>query len=240
VESLFPHRHIRYGRLIVAAVAWCCLQGFYSRGESQEDGRGGSITGRVISPEDDFLEGLRRGKKLQRYDTHSQSAEPIEPYRLSEVSVIYIETVPKASSYPLPGQNPTLNQYQMVFRPLVLPVLSGTTVDFPNNDNLFHNVFSYSRPGEFDLGRYPKGKKKSVTFDEPGIVSVYCDIHSYMFATIIVLDNPFFALPADDGTFSLAGIPPGTYDLTFWYGRKKIATKRAAVEEGKTTTANFP
>ena len=217
-----------------------CLQGVPSRVAAQQDTRAGSITGRVIAPEDDFLEGLRRGKKLHRYDTHSQSAEPIEPYRLSEVSVIYIEAVPKAASYPLPGQNPTLNQYQMVFRPLVLPIMAGTTVDFPNNDNLFHNVFSYSQPGEFDLGRYPKGKKKSVTFDKPGIVSVYCDIHSYMFATIIVLDNSFFALPGDDGTFSIAGIPPGAYELAFWYGRKKVITKKVAVEEGKTATVNFP
>ena len=101
-------------------------------------------------------------------------------------------------------------------------------------------MFSYSQPGEFDLGRYPKGKMKAVTYDEPGIVNVYCDIHSYMFATILVLDNPFFALPADDGTFSIAGIPAGDYDLTFWYGRKKVTTKKVTVAAGTTTTVNFP
>ncbi len=216
------------------------LYGIPSGLTARQDPRGGSVSGRVLTPGDDFLEALRRGKKLLRYDTHAHFAEPIEPYRLSEVSVVFIETAPKAPARPTPGQNPTLNQYQMVFRPLVLPVLAGTTVDFPNNDDLFHNVFSYSQPGEFDLGRYPKGKKKSVRFDEPGIVSVYCDIHSYMFATIIVLDNPFIALPADDGTFSITGIPPGSYDLTFWYGRKKVATKKVNIEDGKTSTVNFP
>ena len=201
---------------------------------------GGTIAGRVTAPADDFLEGLRRGKKLLRYDTHSQSVEPIEPYRLSEVSVVYVETVPAAAPYPLRYGEP---EAQPVPDGLQAARAAGPRRHdrrFPNNDNLFHNVFSYSQPGEFDLGRYPKGKMKSVTFDEPGTVSVYCDIHSYMFATILVLDNPFHALPADDGTYSIAGVPPGAYDLTFWYGRKKVTTKNVTVAAGTTTTVNFP
>lgn len=200
----------------------------------------GTIAGRITAPDDDFLEGLRRGKKLLRYDSHSHSTEPIEPYRLAEVSVVYIETAPEIPPPPAPARHPELNQQQMVFRPLVLPVVAGTTVDFPNNDDLFHNVFSYSKAGEFDLGRYPKGQRRSVTFPEPGIVNVFCDIHSYMFATIIVLDNPWFARPGDDGDYSIGGIPQGTYALTFWYGRKIISTKKVMVKAGQSTTVNFP
>lgn len=200
----------------------------------------GRIEGRVIPPPDDFMEGLRRGKKLLRYDAHPHASAPIEPYRLSEVALVYIESAPGPGPIPPPERNPVLNQVQMVFRPLVLPVTAGSTVDFPNNDDLFHNVFSYSQPGEFDLGRYPKGRRKSVTFGTPGIVNVYCDIHSYMFATIIVLDNPFFAAPADDGSYAIGGIPPGTYDLTFWYGRKKVTTRRTTISAGATTTVDFP
>jgi plastocyanin len=201
---------------------------------------GGTIVGRVTAPDDDFLEALRRGKKLLRYDSHSHSAEPIEPYSLAEVSVVYIESAPETTIRSAPARHPELNQQQMVFRPLVLPVVAGTTVDFPNNDDLFHNVFSYSKAGEFDLGRYPKGQRRSVTFPEPGIVNVFCDIHSYMFATIIVLDNPWFALPGDDGGYSIGEVPPGTYDLTFWYGRKKVSTRKVTVKEGQTTSVNFP
>jgi plastocyanin len=226
---------------LVAAALCLCFQAFPPSAKSQGGApAGGTIAGKIAAPDDDFLEGLRRGKKLLRYDTHSHSAEPIEPYRLSEVSVVYIETAPGNGPRPAPSRNPELNQQQMVFRPLVLPVVAGTTVDFPNNDDLFHNVFSYSKAGEFDLGRYPKGHRKSVTFAEPGIINVFCDIHSYMFATIIVLDNPYFALPADDGTYAIGEVPPGTYDLAFWYGRKKISAKKVTVKDGQTTTVDFP
>ena len=127
----------------------------------------------------------------------------------------------------------------MLFRPLVLPVLTGTTVDFPNNDNLFHNVFSYSQPKEFDLGRYPRGQRRSVRFDRTGVVNVYCDIHSYMYATILVLENPYFTLPDEDGSYSIGNVPPGSYKIVFWYGRKKVRVKPVTVEENKTTVVNL-
>lgn len=207
---------------------------------AQAPGSHGIIRGRVVAPSVDLMESLRRGKKMQRYDTHSHAGEPIEPYRLSEVSVVYLEEVPASIPAQPPRLNPKLNQYQMVFRPLVLPIVAGTTVDFPNEDPLFHNVFSYSEPREFDLGRYPRGEKKSVTFNRPGIVKVYCDIHSYMYATILVLKNPFFALPDDDGSYAITDIPPGEYHLTFWYGRNKAGTKMVSVKDGTATTVNFP
>jgi hypothetical protein len=127
----------------------------------------------------------------------------------------------------------------MLFRPLVLPVLAGTTVDFPNNDNLFHNVFSYSQPREFDLGRYPRGQRRSVRFDRTGVVNVYCDIHSYMYATILVLENPFFTVPDEEGSYSIEHVPPGSYKLVFWYGRKKVSSKSVTVDENKTTVVNL-
>jgi plastocyanin len=240
MAAFFPEARTR--RLRLAAAALLCLLARPAGGsvEARQAPGGGTIAGRVSAPEDDFFESLRRGRKLLRYETHSMPSEPIQPYRLSEVAAVYVESAPAAGAVAPPAGKPSLNQFQMVFRPLVLPVTAGTTVDFPNNDNLYHNVFSYSQPGEFDLGRYPKGKKRSVRFDEPGIVNVYCDIHSYMFATIIVLDNPYFALPADDGSFAIAGVPEGTYDLTFWYGRKKVSTKRVSVQEGRTSSVNFP
>jgi plastocyanin len=199
----------------------------------------GVIRGRVvISRADDVTEEIMRGRMLNRYETRSdQSEKPFQPYTLSEKAVVYIESVP--GNYTPPKNHPTLDQRDMVFRPLVLPILVGTSVDFPNSDPLFHNVFSLSEPKEFDLGRYAQGQHRSLTFDKEGVVSVYCEIHSYMFATILVLQNPYFARPDQDGDFEIGGVPPGTYQLNFWYGRKKADGKTITVAPRQTTSVNF-
>ena len=199
----------------------------------------GAIHGTIlVSQADDISAEISRGRSLNRYESSGANSEKsLPPYALSEKAVVYLESVP--GKYVPPETHPVLDQRDMVFRPLVLPILAGTTVDFPNSDPLFHNVFSLSQPKEFDLGRYPKGQKKSVTFDRPGIVSVYCEIHSYMFATILVLENPFFTVPNEDGTYSLKNIPAGSYKLNFWFGRKKVESRSVTVSAGEQTSANF-
>lgn len=202
----------------------------------------GSIRGRISVPEPDRVtEDLLQSRSLSRYEMHIHNTQDfVPPYLLSEKAAVYIESVPDwKPSDDAPAVVPSLNQTQMLFRPLVLPILAGTTVSFPNGDNLFHNVFSYSQTRVFDLGRYPRGQTRTVRFDRPGVVKVYCDIHSYMYATILVLTNPYFTVPDDDGAYSIPGVPPGTYRLTLWYDRKKIATKAVTVEAGKAATVNF-
>ena len=210
-----------------------------SFGQDKNEASAGTIRGKVAVPHTDDVTGdIMRGRALNRYNSNSLSvSKSIEPYRLSEKTVVYIETI--QGSFTPPSANPQLNQRDMVFRPIVLPVVVGTTVDFPNSDDLFHNVFSLSQPKEFDLGRYSKGQKKSVKFDKPGVVSVFCEIHSYMFATILVLQNPYFAVPDDEGNYSIANVPPGTYRLSFWYGRKKVETATVTVTAGQAATKNF-
>ncbi len=138
-------------------------------------------------------------------------------YRLSEKAVVYLESESmKYQSFVPPAAHPILDQKDLMFHPQVLPILVGTTVDFPNRDNVFHNVFSYSQPNEFDLGRYSPGFQKSVRFDHPGVARVYCGIHSHMNATILILENPYFAGPDDQGNFSIKNIPRGTYSVKFW------------------------
>lgn len=200
----------------------------------------GDIRGRItVSSKDDFAEEIFHGRAMIRYGDQANKSKSIQPYKLSEKAVVYIESVQGTTTYQPPVIHSQLNQQDLIFRPLLLPVVIGTTVDFPNNDNVFHNVFSYSQAKEFDLGRYPKGKTKSVTFDKPGVISVYCEIHAYMFATILVLENPFFTVPDDEGLYTLSHIPPGTYQLSFWYGRKKVETKNVTVKVSEITTVNF-
>ena len=163
-----------------------------------------------------------------------------KPYALSEIAVVYLESEePTKEKFPLPLKHRVLEQKGLKFHPGVLPVLLGTTVDFPNGDNLFHNVFSYSQTKEFDLGRYPIGDSRSVVFDRPGIVRVYCDIHSHMSATILVLENPYFVSPDDDGNFAISDVPEGKYRLCFWYGRDVVIRRTIAIKAGETTVINL-
>jgi plastocyanin len=107
-----------------------------------------------------------------------------------------------------------------VFSPHVLPILVGTTVEWPNNDRIYHNVFSMSDAKQFDLGLY-KGNPadKRVTFDKPGRVDVFCSIHTSMNCTVLVLENPYFAATDKNGNYKIPNIPPGEYKLKAWHER---------------------
>ena len=125
------------------------------------------------------------------------------------------------------------------FVPRVLAVTVGTTVDFPNTDTIFHNVFSLARIKTFDLGRYPPRRTGSVTFDRQGIVPVFCDIHSNMSAYILVFNHPFFALTEPDGRYSILGVPPGAYTLRVWSELGTVEPRRVVVGDGEVVEMNL-
>ncbi len=132
-------------------------------------------------------------------------------------AVVYLETGPsRALAVRDPGRA-RMDQRNETFLPHVLAVDSGTVVDFPNNDATYHNVFSLSKTKRFDLGRYARGRSKAVQFDRPGIVRVFCDIHSHMSAFVLVFSHPFYATTSDAGRYRIDGIPPGDYTVTAWY-----------------------
>jgi hypothetical protein len=109
-----------------------------------------------------------------------------------------------------------MTQRNKMFEPSVLAVTIGSTVSFPNMDPFFHNVFSYSKAKKFDLGRYERGKTKYITFEQPGIIPVFCEIHYSMRAYIHVVETPFFAVSDKNGAFTLKDIPSGSYALQVW------------------------
>jgi plastocyanin len=131
--------------------------------------------------------------------------------------VVYLRGV--APRDPLPALRHQIQQRHEAFLPRVLPITRGSTVEFPNGDPYFHNVFSLSSASAFDLGRYPQGQARSRQFTRPGLVKVYCHIHSQMTASILVLDHPYFAVPDADGRFTLAGVPPGRHTIVGWHER---------------------
>jgi plastocyanin len=130
--------------------------------------------------------------------------------------VVYLDAGPRGAFEPDEAARARMDQVNQTFVPHVLAITVGTTVDFPNNDRTYHNVFSLSRPRPFDLGRYAAGRSKSITFDRPGIVRVFCDIHSHMSAFILVLAHRYFAVTDDGGRYRIEGIPPGTYEVSVW------------------------
>jgi hypothetical protein len=150
--------------------------------------------------------------------------------------VIYLEG-PNAHVAPRPNPGrPQLKQINQSFQPHVLGVSVGTTVDFPNGDMVYHNVFSYSKTKRFDLGYYGKGKSKPITFDKPGIVQVFCDIHSTMSAYVLVVDTPFVTQPDDRGAYALTDVPDGEYTLTIWHPDLGERSMTVTVGDGVTTT----
>lgn len=151
--------------------------------------------------------------------------------------VLYVQSAPGAPQ-PTPA-HAAMTQDDERFAPHVLPVLRGTTVDFPNADDVFHNVFSLSSARTFDLGRYPKGSAKSVTFDRSGVVQVFCHIHSDMSAVILVLDNAYFAQPARTGRYAIEDVPPGDYTVVGWHERIKPVMRTVRVVAGETARLDF-
>jgi plastocyanin len=131
-------------------------------------------------------------------------------------SVVYLETAPRGAFEQAESVRATMNQRDETFVPHVIAITTGTTVDFPNSDRIYHNVFSLSKPMPFDLGRYAAGRSKAVRFDRPGIVRVFCEIHSHMSAFILVFSHPFFATTDTEGRYRIDNVPPGTYNVVAW------------------------
>lgn len=145
--------------------------------------------------------------------------------------VVYLENVPGT---PPKQKNATIRQREKQFDPPLTIVVKGTTVDFPNEDKIFHNVFSVSRPARFDLGLYKSGTQKSVEMKRAGTVDVYCNIHPEMVAKVKVLDNAYYTITGADGGFTIDGVPEGEYPIVAWLQTGDEVKGTVKVEAGKT------
>ena len=129
------------------------------------------------------------------------------------LAVVWLEGVAPAKAEP---KSAVLRQEGLEFRPRAAAVTVGSKVDFPNEDDLFHNIFSFSRAQRIEVGSYPKGESKSVVFERKGLVELRCEVHKHMRAYIHVFDHPYFAVAAADGSYSIPKVPPGKYTLVAW------------------------
>ena len=133
--------------------------------------------------------------------------------------------------------NQVITQREKTFLPHVLAVPLGTTVEFRNDDRIYHNVFSIAKPNDFDAGIRKTGATYTRTFTHPGAVEILCNIHSTMNAYVYVVDSPFFAKAQASGAFSIRGVPPGRYELAAWHEAASSVTRKTIVvgRKGHTT-----
>ena len=146
--------------------------------------------------------------------------------------LVYLDTAPRSAFDDREPGRAVMDQRNETFVPRLLAVTTGTAVDFPNSDLTYHNVFSLSRARRFDLGRYAAGKSKAVRFDRPGIVRVFCDIHSHMSAFVVVFNHPYFRVTDADGRYRIDQVPPGTYTIVGWYEGEARVQRTITVTPG--------
>jgi plastocyanin len=215
----------------LAFLLLCCLCGFGEGGASSMAANG-AIRGRVElrqAPADH--EPRPNVADLGMHTGHG----PTDRRR----SVVYLDPAPRAAFDVRDEPRVRLDQRNETFIPHVLAIVAGTTVDFPNNDRTYHNVFSLSKPRTFDLGRYAAGRSKSIRFDKPGIVRVFCDIHSHMSAYILVFSHRYFAVTDEEGRYRIDNVPPGSYTIVAWNEAMAVESRRVVVPDAGEVDSNF-
>jgi plastocyanin len=172
----------------------------------------------------------------ERYDIVSK-AGVLAPY--PPRAVVYLE-----GNFPRPAALPTkqVAQKNFVFLPPLLPIEVGTKVEFPNFDDTYHNIFSYSPAKRFDLGRYPPNETPapSVVFDKEGLITLRCDIHEHMRGLILVLGTPYFVVTKPDGHYQLTNLPAGHFTIKAWVSSKTTLEHPVDLKDGATLQVNLP
>ena|SRR5882672_739681 len=178
-----------------------------------------------------------------KYD--SRQFKFAERVNYSEMRDFVVYIVGPVGDKPKPPQKPAqvvtsrVLQKGAMFSPHVLPIVAGTTVEWPNNDDILHNVFSVSETNPFDLGLYKNPKVERWTFEKAGRVDVFCSIHTRMSCIVLVLENPYFAATNEKGVYTIADVPPGTYKLKAWHERLPSQSREITVPETGQVRADF-
>lgn len=174
----------------------------------------------------------------QRYRTDVQVPDtPTDP----PIGIVYLTGESTHARSPGAKTSAVMAQKNAMFDPELLPIQVGTAVNFPNLDEMYHNVFSYSKTKRFDLGRYTnKEKPASIVFDKPGVVVVHCEIHERMLGTIVVLDTPYFTKTNVAGRYRLEHVPPGHYTLTAWISDNDVRAKTVELKDGGAVHVDLP
>jgi len=137
-------------------------------------------------------------------------------------------------------QKAVLSQHNLTFDPHVLAIRVGTTVDFPNDDRVFHNVFSFHDGKKFDLGTYPVGSMKRVVFSKEGVSRIFCNIHPHMAGYVVAVDSPYFSAVEEDGSYTIPSVPPGKYTYHVWRPSGPMLTGTTEVGPDAVLNVSWP
>ena len=170
------------------------------------------------------------------YPSRAVAQAQLAPPSEVENVVVFLKDAPARTVAP---RRTAIRQRGETFVPRVVAVPVGSTVDFPNDDPIYHNVFSLSRARTFNLGRFPRGESRAVKLDKAGIVKVFCDIHSHMAASVVVFNHPWFTVPDAEGNFEIGNLPPGNPQITAWHERLGDTTIRVRTEGGRAASVEF-
>jgi plastocyanin len=225
---------MRRGTLLLCSIAALALGA--SGGWTASSGatlQGAAIRGRVDLPATSA--GDRRPSVTRPGGTGDRRQDAAD----RRTSVVYLERAPRGAFGDADERRVRIDQRGERFVPHVVAITVGSVVDFPNSDRTYHNVFSLSEARTFDLGRYAAGKSKAVRFDRPGIVRVFCDIHSHMSAYVLVFAHRFFDVTDAEGRYRIDNVPAGTYTLMLWNEAIDPEPRQVTVPESGEVEVNF-
>jgi plastocyanin len=221
--------HSRGVRLLAAALGVACFAAANTQSAAQP--QPASVRGKV-----GIGVPITERRPATAYPTRTVPSARLATLAEVRHVVVYLKNAPARARPPVRVE---IVQRNETFLPRVVAVPVGSVVAFPNADPIYHNVFSLSRAKAFNLGRYPRGHSKEERFDTPGVIRVFCDIHSHMSATVTVFNHPWFAIPDEDGRFDVPDVPPGDHQITAWHERLGETTQRVRVEAGRAAVADF-
>ena len=200
---------------------------------------GGALTGRAQGT----IEGMVQLPKAHFVPVENERYEIVSKGGVlatdPPLAVVYLAgDFPKRTSL----TTKSVTQKDLAFRPGLLAIEVGTKVEFPNEDDTYHNIFSYSPPKRFDLGRYPPEEEPvpAIVFDKPGLVTLRCDIHEHMRGLILVLATPYFTITDAKGHFRLTNLPAGRHVLKAWINSRKTVEHPVELQSGSTLHVNLP